>query len=445
MPADGLASAGSAAPATPAEATAPAPELTLGGLAAEAARLVRARCSAALVRPRPGSAPRLARSRTVLRSWIYVGLIVVLSAGAASLVWQALADLELRSSGQSRTTGADLERRSQTDDQERTLTRRLERDRSAGTSGQTTSGSQAPDASASASGGFTVSGPILGFAGSGGVLAAGVGAGLLILRRTRRDSDPVPGTSADLSVPPATAEQDELADEAGTADTEEEQDGDATASADDVAVEPQHIDAADGDLADPSAGEAVDALNRPPGTGPGHENTRTTVARSTGPGGESTAPLLPRQRSAPTASVTDALGTHLISLTDAPVAASIKAGSTYDSGQRIFERRQLPRVAVCFKGVLQHKDVEWAVTVLDLSESGLRCRLDDAGTRQPPKSRDDVRLAFRANGQMIPIRGQVAWRRHDEQGYEVGVAFVTPPGPVAEQLTNLCLNGTPAD
>lgn len=358
---------------------------TFSGLAREALRLARARVPR--WHPRRAKTGRRLPAAALLRCIAALAIVALLSAGLAWLVWQELEDRELRigGSGASRAAGP-VDRSLEVDPRQRNLTRRPEAaperaPRATGDGGGRDSGMPVPG-----SAGKVISGSLLGLAGAGGVLLVGGWAGLVVVRR--------------LSGERELEESDRLLTQlqgAAEASPEEEVLREAETSADEVRgpqTEPPEV-------ADPSAPR----LEEEPAE-------RPSVAD------EEAALRIPFQAG----------------------VAPRPAERSFVPGERIFERRKLERVRVSLSGFLQWKGQDWRITVLDLNETGLRCRIVDGDHQpaRPPAERDHIRVAFAAGGSMIAVTGQVAWRRIDAIGTEFGVTLQALPAPVTEQIRSVC-------
>ncbi len=121
---------------------------------------------------------------------------------------------------------------------------------------------------------------------------------------------------------------------------------------------------------------------------------------------------------------------------DAPFAAQ---------GQRLYERRNLTRIQYSAAGRLEWRDEAFAVAVLDLSEDGLRCRMDAAPTKRrsaAPRSGDYLRVVFPVVGGDVDLKAQVMWIRFEE-GVALGLRFIQPSDSATQRLRATCQTGLP--
>lgn len=410
---------------------------TLRALGREAVRLVVVRLLAATARARHFlGAARRAGSRTV-RCLLWTGTVALLTVSLSLAAWKALEDRELRLGGPSADGGVVLEQRSAPVDQERTLTRTVEKGVSAGPKGEAdvvdpAASGRSPGADA----GFVLSGKVLGLLGVGCTLAAGAAACLTILRRLtargrsdRRQPPPLPVPDDE-----ALAETREVEDEPG-----DEHAQDATTDVDG----PGLAAPAEASTVLPSSPESVRvAIDGAPEIPIRSEGTPQDHPASEAAGGAVLDAVDVPRRRLETSPVGLETGSRPSLLAADGQALTIETPPAYVPGQRIFEQRKAPRVEVCFDGVLQHTTTEWSITVLDLSEDGMRVRLheDPGGARvRPPKGLDRIRAAFSDAGRLVPVTGQVAWRRYEEGHCLMGVQFGALPPPVLEMVRAICL------
>jgi hypothetical protein len=111
-------------------------------------------------------------------------------------------------------------------------------------------------------------------------------------------------------------------------------------------------------------------------------------------------------------------------------ATPVQASSTLhlepnpDLGQRLYERRTTPRVEYVVDATIHLPAAALSITVLDISETGLRCQLPQRTGTVPPANGDYVRVTFPADTATLNVKAQVAWRRGVEDNCQLGVSFV---------------------
>lgn len=158
-------------------------------------------------------------------------------------------------------------------------------------------------------------------------------------------------------------------------------------------------------------------------------------------------PVLPPSTDAPSAAPQADTGTRVSEpsavttgtrrTTTAPQAGD-RYGATpaYESRERLFERRAAQRVAYECDGRLRGRGSDSPMTVLDLSETGLRCASSSGGL---PKPTEFVVVTFALDDGEITLTGQVSWRRATPEGHELGVQFQRVSPDDTERLRATCL------
>lgn len=241
-----------------------------------------------------------------------------------------------------------------------------------------------------------VGGEMLSMAAVGAVLLAGLVVARLVLRRYRASAPDAEETAADTGDEhrPADRDEDRAADpDEHPADVPDDEEASGPPdSAGEVPEDPSPDAAAA--VPDSDAGDRTD--------GP---------AASTGGG--------PRR--------TDDYPAGQRYLAEAP---------TYASRERVYERRAAPRVAYECDGHLRGRQQEAPVTVLDLSETGLRCR---SSSTSVPKANDYVQVTFPLGGELVTLTGQVSWRRTTADGTDLGVHFQRLSEADSQRLRATCL------
>lgn len=116
------------------------------------------------------------------------------------------------------------------------------------------------------------------------------------------------------------------------------------------------------------------------------------------------------------------------------------AGSrVQEAGQRVFENRKAPRIPFDGPGQLQWRAGASEVSILDLSEIGLRCRFPAAVTPgTAPKAPQTVVLAFAVEGRLVDVTGRVAWRKTTSEGIDVGLEFTAMSDDDRQLLRHTC-------
>lgn len=112
-----------------------------------------------------------------------------------------------------------------------------------------------------------------------------------------------------------------------------------------------------------------------------------------------------------------------------------------ETGQRLYERRAAVRVQYVAAGVLEHQGHRRSITVLDLSESGVRCLVESASDRRAPAAPANgeyVRVSFPVTSRTLNVKAQVAWRRAGNDGVQLGLSFVSPSAETAERIRDAC-------
>ena len=118
------------------------------------------------------------------------------------------------------------------------------------------------------------------------------------------------------------------------------------------------------------------------------------------------------------------------------VADRYGATPAYASRERVFERRAAPRIAYECDGRLHGRQSDSPITVVDLSETGLRCR---SSSSTLPKPTEFVVVTFALDDGEITLTGQVSWRRANPEGHEVGVQFQRLSPEDTARLRATCL------
>lgn len=358
-------------------------ELTLAHLAAAALLLVRARLRSWCRLPRPAR-------RLPLRVWVScagaVAVISLLTAGLSWLVWQELQRERAVAGGRAAEQARELTRELEADPPLRTLTRELEV--TDGRAGRAVAGPAEGDGRGAASGpgGVDLPDQLVAAAAVCLIVLTGVASGALVVRRLSRTSGSgSPGDEPDVdSVDAVPAVTDDVGEQADEPDAVDEPEGEGGIEAVSAAV--------DGPMADAEEQQPV-----------GREAVAAGAER----------PAL---------------------------SGYAELGRSFIPGQRIYERRRAPRVAVSIEGRLQWKGGEWPIRVLDLSEGGLRCHVDESGPvrQRLPVARDHVRVAVVLGGRIVSVTGQVAWRRFTTGSTELGVQFGSMPEDDLSRIRQLC-------
>lgn len=108
----------------------------------------------------------------------------------------------------------------------------------------------------------------------------------------------------------------------------------------------------------------------------------------------------------------------------------------YVSRERLFERRAARRIAYECDGRLRGRGSDSPVTLVDLSETGLRC---GSSSSTLPKPTEFVVVTFTLDDGEITLTGQVSWRRATPEGHELGVQFQRVAQEDTERLRATCL------
>lgn len=123
---------------------------------------------------------------------------------------------------------------------------------------------------------------------------------------------------------------------------------------------------------------------------------------------------------------------------DARASGSGSGGSAvrvYEAHERLYERRVAPRIAYTAEGVLRTRQDAAPMTVLDLSETGLRCASTASAL---PKARDHVFATFDLGGEPVTIGGQVSWRKRGPDGTQLGLQFQRVSEEHSQLLRSVC-------
>jgi hypothetical protein len=410
---------------------------------------------------------RLRRRRAALQCAALLSAIAVVTMGVASFAWEATADARQVIRQVTSSNEGHLEGSLEADEPTRTTAAaerrgpRLEAStQKAADDGAQTSPGGGNAVPAKGTGGWLLSGAAVVAA-----LAAGGGAAVLVLRRYRAR----PAETVDERTP-ATVDAGGWDDETGR-ETDDEDAAEGGPAADTEAA-PDAEHAADREAAaDADAEAAADgepAADREPGAAhvgrdgrrptapapadhpPSAPQPRTRGARvvEADPPAGTTAVLLgsdggARQRFEPESDVATA---SRGGLAEQPTAGTASAAPTasYAPVERLYERRAAPRIPYVQPGRMRWRDGEVAVSVLDLSESGLRCEVRAApGARAPslPATAGYVKVTFPLSGEQVTLPAQVAWVRASPDGVQVGLQFLQLGVSEAQLLRATCLAG----
>lgn len=129
-----------------------------------------------------------------------------------------------------------------------------------------------------------------------------------------------------------------------------------------------------------------------------------------------------------------------------PVAATTgPPDRRMQSVQRVYERRKSGRIAFECAAVLQWRAGSSDVSVLDLSEMGLRCRLPaNLMPSAAPKPPQAVVFSFPIEGTTVDGAARIAWRRTTPDGVELGLEFTTVSDQARTVLRATCSAGETA-
>lgn len=277
-----------------------------------------------------------------------------------------------------------------------------------------------PPASTGANGqGFEVSGHVLAAGTSITIIAGGLAAARLVLRRSRPDEQT---SAAEVDLPnehvrppqeaPGETGQQEAADDGGA----EERPADAP---DQPEPEPEPDRGTAGTVAGPTdvaaAGASRGAEN--PTAATEHESQATPTTRFS-----------------------------LLALVAEPRSSETLPGGTESAAsERLYERRELPEIEHICAATVEVGGHQSPVTVLELSERGVSCRMEQEQL-QPPRPAlrpgDYGRVQFPVSSRTLDVKVQVAWRKTSPEGTHLGLHFLRLPAPDAEVIRETCLAGT---
>lgn len=119
-----------------------------------------------------------------------------------------------------------------------------------------------------------------------------------------------------------------------------------------------------------------------------------------------------------------------------PVASRIEAR------ERLFERRASPRIEYVRPGTMAWRGVQSAMTVRDLSGTGLRLGISAPNASPLPGTKDYVEVQFPVDGGRVRVKAQVAWRRTTSDVTEIGVVFRRLSAEDAELIHDTCVART---
>ncbi len=300
---------------------------------------------------------------------------------------------------------------------------------------------------ASGGGGFTMSGPVLGFIAVNIVLLLGSGASFLVLRRYRRLAVPS-GGSAGL--------QDDHVDAGSCGDlgaSEEIEDTEPTVPADDLAgqdeasLRPPAV--SDSDLVSDHDGVLRSAgasdLERTPE--PSNASSPVRVPMPSGsPDGAAGGrlDLYSTEASPPSRFLVEAQGGWAAYGTTFgenspevggggarpggfPGAERLDGAAIGMTSQRIYERRAARRVIYERDAELVSRRARLQVRTVNLSETGLKCSLQRSESPGPaswlPAEGEYLSVVLPLSGTNLEIHARVIWRRQTAQGAEFGLEF----------------------
>jgi hypothetical protein len=403
----------------------PAEPVSLMWLGRRAWKRRRRRVPALLAWARSRSAPR----RATLECGLALAIIALLTTGLAWTVWSATVDrqagIEPSGSTSPSTVEGDL-----TDDLTTSNTADLARAPSRRGRAEAD-----PDAVGGSTGprGLTLSGPLIGGSGAGAVALAGVLAGRLVLRRYRA------GQGGDLSSSPTSLLQHTGPDLGHDLEAEPEPEdaaAKAQAGSHDPAFEPDATPGM-GPLSTSALGcsSTDDTTPEQPAVTCDPDlsamTTEQTTAVATGRPGESVHLSLPDSDSEPNQRLGHSANLHaptahraLQNATPVQASSSPHLESSPDVGQRLYERRTTPRVEYVADATIHLPTAALPITVLDISEAGLRCQFPQSTGTTPPANGDYVRVTFPADTATVNVKAQVAWRRGASDHLQLGVSFV---------------------
>jgi hypothetical protein len=395
---------------------------------------------------RPGRRPvtrTLRRRRAALQCAAVLTAITVATMGLAALAWEATADARQAIRQASWSTEGRLEGSLEADEPTRT-TAAAER-RGPRLEGSTQKadgdGAQTPGSAGSAKAvpAKGAEGWLLSVAAVVAALAAGGGAAVGVLRRYRAHSAEIVDERTPVIVDAARWDDETRpeTDDEGPADGEPAADPEAAPDPE-AAAHPEPVDA------EPADAEPADAQ---PASVP---HPRTPPARAVQPDSPAgTAAVLlgsdagPRQQFEPESEAPTGSRGRLAEQRTVATASATPTAS-YAPVERLYERRAAPRIPYVQPGRMRWRDGEVALSVLDLSESGLRCEVRAApGARAPslPATAAYVKVTFPLSGQQVTLPAQAAWVRASPDGVQVGLQFLQLGASEAQMLRATCLAG----
>lgn len=288
--------------------------------------------------------------------------------------------------------------------------------------------------SSAAPGGAGLPGPLVGGVGASAVCLAGLFAGRRVLRRYRaaRDGEedrssrpcaehsPSRATSDDaVATAPPTGETFELeadhTEASAGPEATRQQDAPAEAAAGDVSG--QNTTTA---VLTPTAWPASFDARAPDGPIPMRvEDVRDPSSYPVQRDGEDGRRLDQPQNLL----VSSARGV-MQNTTAVDAASSLVTEPATQDKQRLYERRATPRVDYVVEAIIELPDARLPVTVLDLSETGVRCQVPQLPPAVRLSNGDYLRVAFPAGSSVVNAKARVAWRRSNNENLQVGLTFV---------------------
>jgi hypothetical protein len=356
--------------------------------------------------------------------------LAVTTCGLAYLCWQTAIDERLRLAAADPASSGALTASLEVQDASAVIERTVERPRGVGERDDTPRmerrGGTDDDRRAS----VTVQGPVLASVGAGAVMLGGTGAAWAVVSRYRRRPDEMQPPTEALSlasvlladdeggpVDPGDLVEDELRDLATDAAAEAATAAPKDAPGDEVAEDGPHEGTdprPDGDTGfttdDAHGAEAHAAFEEGQPESSSYRRHNVVV----GFGGHHV--LAADESGRQTLRMT-------LSVTPTPPAENRRVVDV--AGERLFERRAAPRVDYVHAAELHVRGRALPITILDLSESGLRCGAQPSSCTpaELPKVLQFVRVVFPAAGIMLDVSAQVAWQRCVPDGRQLGLTF----------------------